>query len=217
MNVWEEDADHWSERFRSGDWARNGGSYQSVQFMAGAIALLRRSVLSEWLESFAKYTITERRVSFPAISIHDYGCATGDGTAYLQTQFPVSAVTGFDWSAGAVEEARKRWPTLSFEQQDIRKADQAAELIFTSHCLEHLQDPASTVYRLLSLCRFLVCIFPPITEAQRGGHEGALPWDAWVPHIRPRPIVQDQFETVRRVNGEGYVEGSMVVVYQGKM
>jgi len=99
--------------------------------------------------------------------IYDYGCALGDGTAYIQSCFPLSEVIGIDISPRAVEMAQQRWPYCKFYPGDIQNPQgRIASLIYTSHTLEHLENPGQTVEGLLDRCSILIAVVPPIPEVQ---------------------------------------------------
>jgi trans-aconitate methyltransferase len=86
----------------------------------------------------------------------------------------MAKVKGFDISSDAIEQARDRWPTLEFSVADIRDPQENADIIFTSHTIEHVQDPVSTIMRLREHCQVLVVIVPTITDEKHGGHIGAM-------------------------------------------
>lgn len=74
---------YWNCRFQSGDWEQYDGDKQSVFFYT-----LACTAMSEPLR-----TDLERN----AFHFVDYGCALGDGTAFLAHRFPSCSVTGIDF------------------------------------------------------------------------------------------------------------------------
>lgn len=70
----------------------------------------------------------------------DLGCSTGELTARIAAK--VLNVTGIDHNAKSIEQARKSFPSLTFETGDVR--DHVAtgyDVLILSHVLEHIDDP----------------------------------------------------------------------------
>lgn len=174
-------------RFASGDWAQVGGPLQSIGFAIAGVHALQRA---------ASHLLP--RLAAPGSRMLDYGCATGDGTAVLAASFPLATVGGCDIAISAVQDARRRWPTLTFLRDDIEHPTQTATTIWTSHTLEHLADPAAVIRGLRRRCQFLVAIFPPICEPPASGpHMGAPLFTDWFPTLEA-PVVLEAFATRRR-------------------
>lgn len=166
-------------RFASGDWGRSGGNLQSMGFALAALAALPAGTIP----------LTG--------TLLDYGCAMGDGTAVLATVFPTLTVTGCDISADAVRLAQARWPTLRFLKDDIEHPTQTADVIWTSHTLEHLADPKAVVEELLRRCHKLVAIFPPMLPGDDiGPHHGSPMTSSWLPYL-PDPVFHTRYHTCR--------------------
>lgn len=224
---------HWDRRFgimnyeynsyRSGpqnSWNIAGGNQQSLMFMSTAMEVLHNSDMGKSLKHLASFHyIGDNRVIGKECVIHDYGCAEGDGTAVLQSHFPFGTVTGYDISLEGVLRARKRWPTLNFEVGDITSPDcPHATLIFTSHTLEHVDDPVAAVEALRGRCDYLVVIVPPVDEVNHGGHSGSIAYKEWTSSLPVKPLFEVQYHTVRpnpEHPGEVMLEGNALMVFKG--
>ena len=134
--VWEETASDWDTRF-DGGWQKAGGNFQSLQFALGTLAS------PDVMDALAKLTprCGASLSDLLGIKIIDYGCALGDGTALLKVVFPYADVIGVDISAKAVEVAKSRWPIIDFKVGSILEPEEA-DLIWTSHTVEHFEDSA---------------------------------------------------------------------------
>jgi hypothetical protein len=205
---------YWNERFKSGDWSENGGNFQSLLFMNTIldIAFQKFPVLREYARTG---TEPDGTISFYPTKIVDFGSAEGDGTAVIQSRFPLAQVVGVDWSFDAIQKARLRWPTLSFRVGDIENPTGTADIIFTSHTLEHLTDPAETVNRLLDVCSWLIVAVPPISTDEKGGHDGAVPYAEW--KAKTKPLSEVGKNTVRMVGGDPWAEGTCILIYRGRL
>ena len=178
--IYDQDSTHYDKDYRSQRWNEAGGAIQSLVFY-DAISTHMHDLLAE------------------AGSIHDYGCGQGDGAALLQARFPQARVKGFDFSCGGVEIARARWPTLEFDVCDIRTPSEEADVIVTSHTLEHVPHADEVVSRLRELCAWLVVVVPdtPGGEADQT-HFMCEATREWIGRIRPRPINLHTYATDRR-------------------
>lgn len=209
MHIVEAEAE-FSERFRTGDWGAVGGNLQSAAFAFQALFTLQQRA-----EHLLTYIAYGKRLV-------DYGCAMGDGTAAIATIFPTMDITGCDISQDAVRLAAARWPTLHFQRDDIQAPTLDAHCIWTSHTLEHLTDPTTTLKRLQKRCRILVAIFPPIEDEQvEGPHMGAPLTRDWLKELET-PLFHTTYDTYRRdlsrsINGKSCIllETSLLCVWRG--
>lgn len=225
--VWEQTREDMNARFQHGGFAGAGGNAQSLTFARCAWdIILESSPLVDTLKPFIGWTAIENPdgtllIAGSSLLIYDIGCAEGDGTAVLQSYFPLSEVIGIDISDAAVERAAARWPHITFQQGDILDPDfDEASIIFTSHTLEHLEHPAQVVENLRQLCTALVVVVPPIDESQRGeAHIGAVPTEDWLAQVEDPPIFRTVFSTLRPnlENEEEPVimETSMLLIWRG--
>lgn len=146
-------------RFSTGHWSRAGGNMQSLVFY---------HAMEEQLEAL--------QTPVPGYTWHDYGCAEGDGLAYLAMREPSWRYKGFDICPSAIGRALDRWhaPNLEFELGDVLDASQRADVISSLHTFEHLADPIGAAENLLELTKTLLLVVPRITEENNGGHDGAM-------------------------------------------
>jgi trans-aconitate methyltransferase len=155
-------------------------------------------------------------------TIHDYGCAHGDGTAVLKSTFPMAKVCGVDLSEEAIEQARYRWPTLEFRVGDIRDPQEEVDFIYTSHTIEHLVDPPSVINNLLKFCRVLVVVVPTITDEHDGGHVGAMETSKLIDELESSvgELTRTGFTTMRdnvEETGHCIVEANNMFVIAGEV
>ena len=99
--------DFWEERFTQ-SWRADHGPEQTRFF--GQLAL---ATLPGWLR---------RQVQQQRLSVCDWGCAFGEGTAVL-AQGLGTAVSGVDFSEAAIAQARLRHPALEFRCEDWLAGD----------------------------------------------------------------------------------------------
>ncbi len=204
-------------------WRAAGGNIQSLTFYLAAMSKL--AILSPFKEYMGWGIDDNGWVKHYAISIHDYGCSHGDGTAVLQSAFPMATIKGFDISEGAIAEAWNRWPTIEFEVGDVTDPKEKVNIIYCSHTLEHLADPAGTIMNLRKYCNLLVIVLPTITEDMDGGHTGALTTDevmcAVLPDITHHAALgfQTLRTNVQALYGEreAIIEANNMFVLQGEL
>ena len=206
-DVIEED---WNERFVSGGWSKVGGNLQSLIFCVRALQAIHESPYGDFLNKLQSGFYT----------LHDYGCAEGDGTAFLQARFPLARVTGFDTSEGGLARARTRWPTVCFKRGDVRDPQEDANVIWTSHTVEHMTDPAHVVWNLMGKCKWLVVLVPPIPKGdQSAAHTNAVPINVWVNQLPTPPLHTCHFTTERidpEKAGHLFIEDSFLFIFQGR-
>lgn len=84
-------------------------------------------------------------------SVVDLGCGPGNSTELLAKRFPAARIAGCDTSAAMLAAARKRLPSLSFEQRDIAEwtAVEPVDLIFANASLQWVPDHLRLIPRLL--------------------------------------------------------------------
>src|SRR5438876_451322 len=136
------------------------------------------------------------RINVAGHKVVDYGCAEGDGTAFLDGSLRCR-VEGRDISGAAVERAQARWPLIKFAKEDIRNPAGFAHTIWTSHTIEHLVDPAAVISRLREHCSLLVVIVPVVRDVPtEGPHVDAVPTHIWTRQVEA-PLIYGTFETLR--------------------
>jgi hypothetical protein len=154
--------------------------------------------------------------------IHDYGCADGFGTVVLASEFYGAFVKGIDISTMYINRARELFPTLSWEVGDICDPQEDADIIWSSHTLEHLKDPPAALGKLIERARLLVVsIFPEITAFDRT-HEGAMPTTEFqriaMENYGDSFVESTNYITLRKdVRTGNYLkESNVLVVFRGK-
>jgi trans-aconitate methyltransferase len=200
--VYEETSEDQDAIIRRGDWRYSCPHMQGLVFMQAALAQLPPEFLrTRWKKD-----------------IHDWGCGFGGGTALLQAAWPEAHVVGLDYSPAVIAMARDRWPAVDFVKRDIHNTIPQVEIITTSHCIEHLSDPAETINRLYEASEHLLVIVPPITDEADGGHHDAIRTEDWLPKI-PVPTLMKKYITRRKTRDPQYPtidEGNILLFWTGK-
>ena len=82
-------------------------------------------------------------------SILDVGCAVGKAVNYYKMNMPDVEVTGYDFSAAAIEAAKIKVPNCNFEQRDFfeQPIDKDFGAITILETIEHIQE--GTNYEIL--------------------------------------------------------------------
>jgi GT2 family glycosyltransferase/glycosyltransferase involved in cell wall biosynthesis/uncharacterized coiled-coil protein SlyX len=147
---------YWDGRFAT-DWESFEGPRQSRFFARLAVEHLPRWLLEQ--------------VKRDALSVADWGCAQGDGTDVLAGYVDARQITGVDFSAVAVEQARQRYPALRFTSEDWlgqpAAAPEAFDVVFSSNTLEHFHRPYETLAVLAGRARKAVVLALPFRETER--------------------------------------------------
>jgi len=88
-------------------------------------------------------------------TIYDLGCGTGHLTRILADTFPNSKVVGIDSSPEMLAEARREFPTLAWQQDDISswRPVAAPDLIYTNAALQWVPDHETLLPSLLNKLR----------------------------------------------------------------
>lgn len=147
-------AGYWDGRF-STDWESHEGPRQSRFFSRVALDLL-----PAWL-------LDELRAG---LTVADWGCAQGDGTAALTECVPHRQLTGIDFSTVAVAQAQSRYPQITFKAQDwLAGSDDGAryDVVFSSNTLEHFEQPFDVLGALVRHARKAVVLALPYREFER--------------------------------------------------
>jgi 2-polyprenyl-3-methyl-5-hydroxy-6-metoxy-1,4-benzoquinol methylase len=156
-------------RFREGDWGRAGGNIQSLLFYKNMYDVLFDLGLLP--------TQDPKEGQWLKLEWHDYGCAEGDGLAFLQMMLPLGDFAGFDSSWDGMQNATERWPTLKFDVGDVYTPLYTADVISCLHTLEHIEDPLRAIREMVNHARHFVVIITPtiIGDAEAdGGHFDAM-------------------------------------------
>lgn len=142
---------YWENRF-STDWEDAHGREQTAFFAQVAV-----SAFPNWLAS----TIRSNE-----LTILDWGCAEGDGVPILARGLRAK-VSGMDFSASAIENARHAYPDHDFHCFDIMKSRKKLEqydIVFSSNTLEHFHKPWKVLDRLKTMARKHIVLLLPYQE-----------------------------------------------------
>ena len=86
--------------------------------------------------------IIEHLKRFKFRSVLEVGCATGANLFKIKQNFPHSDIGGMDWSANAIEEAKKMLPKATVlqvgEAMDIYISDKGADILLSDMCYIYL-------------------------------------------------------------------------------
>ncbi|MBP6632691.1 MAG: class I SAM-dependent methyltransferase [Kofleriaceae bacterium] len=148
---------YWDGRFGR-DWESAHGPAQSRGFTEIALANLPGWLLDA--------VIAER------LSVVDWGCAQGDGTAAWADHCSPAMLSGVDFSAVAVAQAAARYPALRFLAEDWLDGAGAGaverhDVVFSSNTLEHFADPDRVLAALAARTRRALCLLLPFREEHR--------------------------------------------------
>ncbi|MFI5175469.1 MAG: methyltransferase domain-containing protein [Terriglobia bacterium] len=97
----------------------------------------------------------------------DWGCAFGERVDQIAQTFPESHVVGLDFSAKAIEEARRRYPQYEFILAENGEISREFDCIFAANCLEHFEEPLGLVKTQLRSCKRLYVTLVPYKEFPR--------------------------------------------------
>jgi len=140
----------WWEDYFAHHWEKNRGSEQTWHFMERLVASIPAPEAA-FLHS--------RR-----LRILDWGCALGEGVQVLARAFPQSEVAGLDFSPTALAEAHRRNPGHEYLLSSGGEIPGDFDVIVTSNCLEHFEDPLGVAKRHLPACRLLYVALVPYKE-----------------------------------------------------
>lgn len=142
--------EYWENRFQTGDWDMNEGEEQSTFF-----AKVAEEAFPGWLKSDLQKNEWE---------VIDYGCAEGDGTAYLARLYPSCRFLGIDFSENAVRIARNKFPFCHYEAGDITKELRKTDVVFSSNTLEHLTEPKKLLQAMVESANYCAIVLLPIED-----------------------------------------------------
>lgn len=176
----------WEEDFEKERWHRDGGNFHSLHWMRHVIKSL-----------FQDGTVAEELLALlnSESTIHDYGCAEGDGTMLLQTMFPYSHVVGFDAWPEAIHRARKRWTenNVTWREGDVTTPSEKCDLLISLQTIDHVDDIPATI----NACREKSNLF--VLAWAELAHEDHPSKDlSWKEHV-PEPSVFIRAELQRIV------------------
>lgn len=133
--------EYWDKRFRSLDWRKKGGNFQTINHAKRYVPLLG---IPKGFNG----------------SICDFGCAEGDAFKVYRKYFPKAKFIGVDFSENAISIARERYGrNVNFIVGD-EKCVPSSDIIITSHVIEHLENDKDVVSQLRFKCKRLFIIVP---------------------------------------------------------
>ncbi|NOU73891.1 methyltransferase domain-containing protein [Paenibacillus sp. LMG 31458] len=144
--------DYWNERFVK-DWDSKGGRNQTSYFVNLALKLIPSPILN---------VIQKKN-----LSVLDWGCAEGDGTVVLAKQLSSSNVFGLDFAEAAISKAKSHYSNITFFDGKLENYDNVYDVIFTSNCLEHYENPIDWMHYLSKWTKELLIILIPFQEYER--------------------------------------------------
>ena len=143
---------YWDMRF-STDWEENFGREQSVFFSE-----IAAEHFPKWLSS---------RIETEKLTMCDWGCAQGDGTANLSKRLNIPELTGIDFSSEAIEKATQAYPECKFLCDDFLGNSNAPQwdILFSSNTLEHFEQPWEVLSKIsVKAKKFIVLLLPFMEE-----------------------------------------------------
>ena len=147
---------YWDNRF-SVDWRDHGGEEQSVFFASIAV-----SNLPNWFIN---------KIKNDALTVADWGCATGDGTAHFAKTLGAQRITGIDFSEAAIQEANTKYPDLTYLCENWLSNDQIFnneyDVLISSNTLEHFRNPYEILTHISKGIKKAIVLVLPYNEAQR--------------------------------------------------
>ncbi|MEJ8553407.1 glycosyltransferase [Tepidibacter sp. Z1-5] len=140
--------DWWNNYFMN-EWEKNGGKEQSSFFMKTIIDNIPHLVKEKIKSNY---------------SILDLGCALGQGTKILKENFKNNHVIGMDFSKVAIEKAKDLNPELDFYCNNIENLEKSFDIIISSNCLEHFENPLEELNKQLKYAKKLYILMVPYNE-----------------------------------------------------
>lgn len=142
--------EYWENRFSTESWEKCSGREQSVYFAKVAV------------DHFPEWFVSE--LSQNEWELRDYGCAQGDGTAFIAQHFPSCTVTGIDISEEAVKKAAERYPYCEFVSGNMENEIDESDIIFSSNTLEHMKNPKKILKELVKNARKYAVLLVPLED-----------------------------------------------------
>ncbi len=162
---------YWDQRFET-DWNANHGPEQSRFFAQIAI-----NAMPQWL-------VHEIRAG--GLSVCDWGCAEGAGTDAIANGL-IWDVTGIDFSAPAIAQARERYPHSRYEHENLLESPDRPpfDVLFSSNTLEHFDRPWEVFAKIARYARTYLILLLPFQEFERHAeHEVTFDF----PNVRMAPL-----------------------------
>jgi SAM-dependent methyltransferase len=147
---------YWNSRFAE-DWESAQGPEQSRFFASLAI-----QNLPHWfIDQLQRQPLT----------LCDWGCTQGDGTEVWANYVDSKRITGVDFASLAIEQARQRYTSIRFLNEDwltVEPDKQSVfDVVFSSNTLEHFHEPYAVLKSLSSRATKALVLALPYRELER--------------------------------------------------
>ncbi|SOC34971.1 methyltransferase domain-containing protein [Ureibacillus acetophenoni] len=165
---------YWNTKFET-KWELNRGPEQTTFFYEVLLKNLPVKI--------------KNRIKYEKMSICDIGCALGDGVNKISEYFTSNLLTGIDFSEEAIKKAKKKYPHIDFECQDILRVKQNFDVIISSNTLEHFKNPLHITRYLTEITNNFLIILIPFQENEVNRdkeHESSFNYNSF-------PMVIDDF------------------------
>lgn len=147
---------YWDARFRE-DWESCDGPWQTRFFYQVAV-----NSLPAWLLW---------QIKSQPLTLVDWGCAQGDGADVWASHMSPERVAAVDFSAVAIEQAAKRYPSIRFIHEDwlddAQDIKDTFDIVFSSNTLEHFHSPFAVLQKLVRRAKTAVILTLPYREMER--------------------------------------------------
>jgi hypothetical protein len=144
--------EYWENRFNN-SFRMNIGTKQTLFF--GNLAI---KYFPDWLTEDIKTN---------NLTICDVGCAEGDCSNLLASNFKDSQIIGIDFSSNAIEKAKCKYPEIQFICENIETAEFKHDIIFTSNLLEHFENALDKIKNLINKTKKHFILLVPFQEYKR--------------------------------------------------
>ena len=142
--------------------------YRNNRFTSDLGDLWQRESRSSFLARIAIESLPDRIIHMleqKGLSLIDYGCAAGAGTAYIISHFPSLHVTGVDFSEEAVHKAISQHPQYNFEVGDLTGKLKEADIVFSSNMFEYLNDPLACLEQMVESAKQAAIVILPFEDS----------------------------------------------------
>ncbi|MBX3622310.1 MAG: class I SAM-dependent methyltransferase [Rhizobacter sp.] len=98
--------------------------------------------------------VKAQQITLDGKDVADVGCGVGYLLSEVQRRYECKSLSGFDFSAQAIEYSRKKFPGATFKVHDIYDSvGESFDVIFCTEVLEHLEFPHRALARLVTALR----------------------------------------------------------------
>ena len=184
--------EYWAMRYASGDWENRGGNLQQTSFAQSLVHEIPQEIKDK----------------INGLSICDVNCAFGYSLDVFKKSFPDSEMFGIDFVAEATDEASKRFPQFSFNNELIDKYD----CLISSNSLEHIREYKDVLKDYIKHSNKFVILMIPYNEDIGDGigeHVVSFNENSFSDKI-------DKFKKVffKEFNCEWWMGEQMIVIYE---